>query len=212
MSCGSKKRVRWVERRWGEKRAREATLTHTICTFPSLSVNEGSVALSRGGEKATGRLEFLDHPRQGLEQPLFLLVTSRLGSACSLQGCAHGFQQPFLLLHLPALPTPASSSPHHTPAALNGQLMLMYSLCLLCDNPLLLRLPSWSPETKPHTSSLENFNLIFKGIYGMVCLNAVQNTGPLHCLPIPRSKGTQYIQASWIIHCNFILNHDGQIA
>lgn len=74
-----------MERRWGEKRAREASLTHTICTFPSLSVNEGSVALSRGGEKATGRLEFLDHPRQGLKQPLFLLVTSGLGSARSLQ-------------------------------------------------------------------------------------------------------------------------------
>lgn len=59
-------------------------LTHTICTFPSLSVSEGSVALSGGGEKATGRLEFLDHPRQGLKQPLFLLVTSRRSRACYL--------------------------------------------------------------------------------------------------------------------------------
>lgn len=59
---------------------------HSICTFPSLSVNEGSVALSRGGEKATARLELLDHPRQGLKQPLFLLVPSMLSAEAMHRG------------------------------------------------------------------------------------------------------------------------------
>lgn len=196
----------------GEQRAREITLTHTICTFPSLSVNEGSVALSRGGEKATGRLEFLDHPRQGLKQPLFLLVTSGLSSACSLQRLCTWVPAAF---PPPAPPGLADSnsllfSPHTRCFKWTADANVL-PVSPLGQSPS-LRLPSWSPETKPHTSSLENFNLIFKGIYGMVCLNAVQYTGPLRCLPIPRSKGTQHIQASWIIHCNFILNHDGQIA
>lgn len=64
----------------GGKRAKEPCRRRTgghlpinVCTFTLQSVNVSrSAPLSRGGEKATGRLGFLDLPGTGLEV-LFLL-------------------------------------------------------------------------------------------------------------------------------------------
>ena len=107
---------------------------------------------------------------------------------------------------------------HNTPPALNGQLTVRFCKLLLWGKLILQDSPD-EVQKQTHTLLLENFNLIFNGISGMVCLGMLCCTLHLSALPpCPHPlysfhKGTRCIQepvgSSVLIS---FLNYDRQIA